>query len=279
MALSLPPKIAYCIADISGSLYYLLAKKDKRIATDNIKVVLQHTGDTHKLRRTSRAVFVNFARYLVEFFSTPRINLEYVRKHVKIEGRENLDRALSLGKGLIMVSAHLGNWELAGMIMAMMGYKVNAVAWKHKNKLINDFFLYQRQSKGLTVIPLGTGIRRVFSALKNNEIVGLLGDIDYANPQMGVKVRFFGRDTIMPKGPAAFSLKAGCPVLHTFLVRENGQQFRLILEEPIIYKSLGNWEDDLTELTKRIVEVMESYIARYPGQWFMLTPRWPENKD
>ncbi len=279
MALSLPPKIAYCIADISGSLYYLLAKKDKRIATDNIKVVLQHTGDTHKLRRTSRAVFVNFARYLVEFFSTPRINLEYVRKHVKIEGRENLDRALSLGKGLIMVSAHLGNWELAGMIMAMMGYKVNAVAWKHKNKLINDFFLYQRQSKGLTVIPLGTGIRRVFSALKNNEIVGLLGDIDYANPQMGVKVRFFGRDTIMPTGPAAFSLKAGCPVLHTFLVRENGQQFRLILEEPIIYKSLGNWEDDLTELTKRIVEVMESYIARYPGQWFMLTPRWPENKD
>jgi len=276
ISLALPPKISYWLADILGSLYYLLAKRDRRIVANNIKVILNQAGNSPKVRRVSRLVFVNFARYLVEFFRASKIDLKYIEKNITIEGRENLDKALSLSRGVLLLSAHLGNWELGAMVLSMLGYKVNMIAWTHKNRLINDFFLQQRQSKGLGVIPLGTGIRKVFSALKNNESVALLGDIDYTRPQAGIAVKLFGRDTVIPKGPAAFSLKTACPIVPLFMLRERGNKFRYVLEEPIIYKATKNREYDLIRLTEKVARAIESYIGLHPGQWFMLTSRWQE---
>lgn len=274
LTLTLPLKVNYNIADISGSLYYLLAKRDRKVVSDNLKVILKHTENVHKLAQTSRLVFVNFARYLVEFFRTPKIDLKYIQENVKVEGKDNLNQALKLGKGVLLVSAHLGNWELGAMILSMLGYRINIIAWTHKNKLTNDFFLRLRQSKGVHVIPLGTALRGVFSALRNNENVALLGDIDYTQPEVGVTVKLFGRDTIMPRGPAAFSLKTGAAIVPTFVLREKNNTFRLVLEKPITYKPSGNWESDLTSLTQELTRILESYIVLDPGQWFMLRPRW-----
>lgn len=274
LSLNLPLKITYRLAEILGTLYYLLSKRDRRVVTDNIKVVLNQTGNTLKVYRTSQMVFTNFARYLVELFRTSKIDLKYIKKYIKIEGRENLDKALNLGKGVLLVSAHLGNWELGAIVLSMLGYSINVVAWTHKNRLINDFFLQQRQSKGVKVIPLGTGIRKVFSGLKNNESIGFLGDIDYTNPQVGVRVKFFGRDTVMPQGPAAFSLRTACPIVPLFMLREKDNKFRFVLEEPIIYEPKESWEYDLTALTQSLTKAIETYITLYPGQWFMLRRRW-----
>ena len=278
LALTLPIKIAYRIADISGTVYYFLAKRDRKIVTDNIKVVLNRSENIHKISKISRHVFINFARYLVEFFRTPSLDLKYIEKHIKIEGRENLDKALDLGKGAVLLSAHLGNWELGAAILSMLGYKINIIAWAHKNSLINNFFLQQRQSKGIMVIPLGAGVRKAFSALRNNEIVALLGDIDYTKPETGIKVKLFGRDTVLPKGPAAFSLKTAAPIVPIFLLREKANKFRFVLTKPIIFKPLRNAESDLIALTEKVAKVIEFYVARYPGQWFMLTPRWQTNQ-
>jgi len=285
LALTLPIKIVYRIADISGTVYYFLAKRDRKIVTDNIKVVLNRSENIHKISKISRHVFINFARYLVEFFRTPRLDLKYIEKHIKIEGRENLDKALDLGKGAVLLSAHLGNWELGAAVLSILGYKINIIAWAHKNSLINNFFLQQRQSKGITVIPLGAGVRKAFSALRNNEIVALLGDIDYTKPEAGIKVKLFGRDTVLPKGPAVFSLKTAAPIVPIFLLREKANKFRFVLSEPIIFKPLRNAESDsafaesdLIALTEKVAKVIEFYVARYPGQWFMLTPRWQTNQ-
>lgn len=274
VSLTLPFGISYRIADILGSLYYFLARRDKKIAASNIKVVLNGAGNVHQIRHLSRMVFVNFARYLVEFFRTPKIDLKYIEKHIKIEGRENLDNALKLGKGVLLVSAHLGNWELGAIVLSMLGYPLNIIVWKHKNRLINDFFVQQRQSKGLKVIPLGITIRKAFSALRHNEMVALLGDIDYLQPEAGISVKFFGRNTIMPKGPALFSLKTGAPIVPVFLLREKGKSFRYVVEKPIMSGPLRNKEEDLSRLTQKIAQVIEVYIARNPGQWFMLRQRW-----
>ena len=276
LVLSLPLKISYRLAQASGNLYYLLARKDRKIVFNNNEVILKQTGNTSSLHYINRMVFVNFARYLVEFFRTPRIDLKYIEKNIKIEGRKNLDNALSLGKGVLLLSAHLGNWEFGAMVLAMLGYPINIVAWTHKNKLINDFFVQRRQSKAVKVIPLGTAIRGVFSALKKNEGVGLLGDIEYINPEMGIKVKLFGRDTIMPKGPAEFSLKTGAAVVPVFALREKNNALRIVLEEPIIYNYSANEneEDVLARLTQRMAKTIESYIGLYPEQWFMFRPRW-----
>ncbi len=277
LASVLPLKIAYRLAEAIGRLYYLLAKRDRRIVTDNIRVVLNYTNSRRHIGRVSRKVFTNFACYLVEFFRIPKINLQYIKEHIKIEGRENLDQALRLGKGVLLLSAHMGNWELGATVLSILGYKINMVAWTHKNKLVSRFFLRQRQGKGIKIIPLGAGIRKVFTALKNNEAIAVLADIDYVNPQAGIQVNFFGRPAIMPKGPAAFALKTACPVVPVFLLREKRNSFRCILQKPIIYKTTGNREYDLINLTQKIARTIESPIALYPEQWFMLTARWPDN--
>ncbi|MBN3038800.1 MAG: lysophospholipid acyltransferase family protein [Candidatus Omnitrophica bacterium] len=273
LALTLPIKASYKLADFIASMYYLLCHRDREVVKNNLKVVLNHDQGRVKTYHTSRMVFVNFARYLVEFFRASKIDTQFIHDNVEIEGRENLDRALKQGKGVILVSAHLGNWELGGMVLSMLGYKINGVAWTHKNKKINDFFLNQRRSKGLKIIPLGKTPRKVLTALRNNEIVGFIGDIDFLNPQKGITVKLFGRDTIMPKGPAIFSQKTGAPIVTVFLVRTGLNRFKLSLE-PIAHRVSGNQKADLQNLTAKVSKRIESCILHYPEQWFMLTPRW-----
>jgi KDO2-lipid IV(A) lauroyltransferase len=275
IALILPVGAGYWLADVLGSLYYLLAKKDRKIVKNNMAVVLKQPQHSKALAKISRMVFVSFARYLVEFFRSGKIDQRFLKERIEVEGEEHLKSALNLGRGVLLVGAHLGNWELAGMVLSMLGYNINVVAWVHKNRLINNFFLEHRESKGVKVIPLGSGIRKVFSALKNNELVGLLGDIDYTNPEAGIKVKLFGQDTLIPKGPALFSLKTGCPIVPAFMLREKDNTFKFRLEKPIIHNYSGNQrEQALTEITEEVGKCIESYVVRYPEQWFMLTPRW-----
>jgi len=274
LALTLPIGIAYKIADIAGSLYYLLARRDRKIVNNNIKVVLNCLGNQKSIPQISRKVFASFARYLVEFFRTSKVDSNYIKRHIKFEGLEHLDKALGLGKGVVLLSAHLGNWELAGSTLSILGYKINIVAYTHKNKLINEFFVQKRESKGVKIIPLGAGIRKAFSVFKKNEILGVLGDVDYANAQTGIKAKFFGQETIMPKGPALFSLVSKAPIVPTALFREKENGFRFVFGEPIIYKSTGNRQHDLSCLTQQATEAIQKYISLHPEQWFMITPRW-----
>jgi KDO2-lipid IV(A) lauroyltransferase len=276
LSLKFPLEVNYRVADILGNICYFFSRKTRRITSGNLKVVLNQSGDISNLQRVNRQLFANFSRYLVEFFRTARIDLEFIEKKVRLEGRENLDAALNSGKGALLVGAHIGNWELGAVVLALLGYKINIIAWIHKNRRINDFFLCRREGKGVKVIPsTGIGVRGVFSALRNNEAVALLGDIDYPDPDMGITVKLFGRDTKIPKGPALFSLKTEAPIVPTFVIREKGNRFRFIFEKPIIPAACGKSPEELTRLTGKIAEVIESYIARYPSQWFMFRPRWP----
>ncbi|MBN2097185.1 MAG: hypothetical protein JW714_01770 [Candidatus Omnitrophica bacterium] len=275
VAQGLPLDSAYFIADIAGRVYYWLSKKDRDIVINNMKVVLNSKTDSlDQVLRSSKMVFVSFGRYLVEFFRAPKIDLEFVKQKVIFEGKENLEQALSLRKGVLLVSAHLGNWEFGGIFLSLLGYKINAIAWSHQQKAVNDLFVQRRKNKGVRVIPLGTAIRRVFSALKNNEMVGLLGDIDYLHPDQGIKVKFFGQDAVMPQGPAVFSIKCGSPIIPVAVVRIADNRFKLILEKPIIYHPSSNQEADVMNLTQQVALALEFFIAQYPEQWFMLRPRW-----
>lgn len=277
---TLPLSISYLVANIIGSTFYLLHSKDRKIVANNIRVVLGEGVSEQKVRNTTRLIFVNFGRYLVEFFRGAKVNASYLKENITVEGIENLKQALEKGKGALLLSAHLGNWELGAVVLSMLGYPVNIVAWTHKNRSINNLFLKHRTNHGVKAIPLGVALRKVFEVLKNNETVAVLGDIDFIDPTSGIAVEFFGKPTIIPKGPAMFSLKTGAPIVPTFLVREKNQpdKLKLIMEKPIMHEKSDNKQKDLTQLTQKAATALESYIRRYPEQWFMLKPRWKEIK-
>ena len=242
----------------------------------NLKIIL-NTEDKKLLHTFAKKTFINFSKYLVDFFRFSLIDRRYIEKFIKIEGREYLNGAFRKGNGAIALSGHVGNWELAGVVTAYLGCSVNAVALSHKDKRINDFFVKQRESKGVKVIPLGVAVRRCFSALKNNELIGLLGDRDFGSS--GIIVEFLGKKVKMPKGPAIFSSKLGSPIVPTFLMRQEDDTYKMIYQKPVECLLAGNEEEDLLRLTKKCVSVIEDMIKQYPDQWFMFREFWKEDAN
>jgi lauroyl/myristoyl acyltransferase len=168
-----------------------------------------------------------------------------------------------------MLTAHLGNWELGGLVFGALGYPFWAVALPHKNKKINDFFNDRRESKGVHVIQFGKAARMCLSLLKENKMVALVGDKDYSN-EAGVVVDFFGRKTYLPKGPAGFALKTGALILPGFMIRNPDDTYTLHMEKPI--ESTGG--DTIETLTLKYAAIMERYIKQYPQQWYMFRQFW-----
>ena len=271
IALSLPLKLGYRVAVFICGLRYIFAYKDRKIVTENLKAIFP-LKTSREIRKIRIAVFRNFAKYLIDFFRFERLNLEYVKENIKLENTYYIDKALSKGKGVIILSAHIGNWELGGVVVALLGYPFWAVALVHKHKRVNDFFNSQRASKGMKVIPLGRAVRASLDILKNNGVLALAGDRDFS--ERGIVVDFFGRPAILPQGPAALSLKTGASIVPGFMTRNNDDTFTLRFEEPFEAAAGLNKNDCLMQLIRRCTNIIENYIIEYPEQWYMFRQFW-----
>lgn len=271
IALSLPTRIAYKLAVFISDLHYLFALEDRQIVMDNLKIIFPQKKDRER-RQIRLAMFRNFAKYLVDFFCFTKINPEYIKKKIKIENIHYLNQALAKGKGVIAVTAHLGNWELGGALLGELGYPFWAVALPHQSKKVDNFFNRQRESKGVQVIPLGRAARQCLEILRENKILGLVGDRDFL--AKGIALDFFGKLTFLPTGPAAFALKTKATIIPGFMLRCKDDSFLFRLEEPIEFTPLGNKDKDLSELINRYKIILEDYIRKFPDQWYMFRRFW-----
>jgi len=272
-----PLKVTYGVACLIADIYYMIAADDRAAVVKNLRVIMgDSVVDDRTLRRMSREVFVNFAKYLADFFRFSKIDDRYIKKFVKLEGFDNIDQAHASGGGVILLSAHLGNWELGGFVLSLTKYPLNAVVLTHKNKRINDFFTKQRSLGKMGLVTLGMSLRGCYTTLKGNGMLALMGDRDFS--KNGIRVDFFGRPAVMPKGPAVLSVRLGSPIVPCFLVREKGDRFRLIAEKPI-YPAKGMDEDQLVKkILSDYLVVIESYVRRYPTQWYIFREAWSGDK-
>ncbi len=189
-----------------------------------------------------------------------------------MEGIEHLDSALKKGKGVILVSAHLGNWELGGCVLAKLGYDINAVALSHRHRWVNDFFNARRQLLGMKSIPFGSALRRCFKCLQDNRVLALVGDRDYFDN--GIQVPFFRKKTIIPKGPAVLSLRFGSPIVLLFIIRNTDDTFVLKFYSLQQITPLGDKEREIRQLTLNYLKIIEDAIREYPQQWHVFRRFW-----
>jgi KDO2-lipid IV(A) lauroyltransferase len=200
-----------------------------------------------------------------------------INKAIYSYGWENLDRALAKGKGVIAITGHIGNWDLAGALLGKKGLPLHAVVDSFEPKRMDDLINGTREKYGINLIKIEVGsLKQIFTALKRNEIVMLL--FDKPEPQTGVPVQFFGETAWLPEGPAAIALKTRAAIVIGYCARRRGDKtFVGGFEEQIEYEHLltGDKQKDIQIITQEIVTRMEAIIRRYPDQWFMFRPMWP----
>ena len=269
-SLYLPLGVSYFIAERLGDGHFLFSHKDRTGVLQNLEVIC---GKIQKQERWQRArkVFHNFGRYLVEFLRFPKLNRSSFIEDVAAEGLDHLDSALARGKGAIIVSAHLGSWEVGAAQLSLLKYRVNAVVLPHPNALVNRLFVQMRREKGIQVVVTEEPVWKLLDCLSRNEILLMVGDRDFA--ETGTKVTFFGRPAVFPKGPAALALRSGSPLVVAFLVRD-ADRLRLLLKSPIFPEGSGPFKESVRALTQQVAHLFEQQIQKDPSQWLIFKPFW-----
>lgn len=190
---------------------------------------------------------------------------------VDFDGLKYLDQALKKEKGVILYTAHLGNWELLGAVLALKGYKVYSIAQEQNNSLFDEKINTIRSNAGVGIIPKGLSIRKAFKVLKNNEILAILGD-QHARRD-GWKIDFFGRPALTFPGAVKFAQRTGAPIVPIFFNRKGWLKHELKCYSPRkIDKDASKAE--LREELQSLVKLTEEEIKKVPADWMWLHKRW-----
>ncbi len=269
----LPGRFLYWIAlRVADLNYFIFDPKGREAVKSNLRQVLPDASEERIVYET-RWVFRNFGKYLTEFFRFRSFDKRFFDKHVAIRGKEHIDAALQKGKGALLLSAHLSNWELGAAAMhALCGYKANVVVAMHRYGRVNELFMRERESMGLNVIDMRTAPRQVMRALKRNEVICILGDRDPT--EQGVMVDFFGRPCRFPQGPARFALAMGSPIIPGFCLRRTNDSFTIVFEPPILPPTSGNKDENVRLMTQQYARVVEEAVRWHPEEWGVFYPVW-----
>lgn len=269
----LPLSMAYGFAIFFCDLQYLFSFRDRMAVYNNLVAIMPDEKNLHK---KTREVFQNFGKYLVEFFCmTKKFDADFVRKNVKVVNQEVLKQVLDRGKGGIIVTAHIGNWEFGAILLCMLGYPIVAVALPHKERPVNDLFNEQREAKGITIVPPHLAIRKGMETIRNNKFFALVADRDFT--QSGEVLDFLGKRALIPKGAALFSLKTGAPIVPCFLTRNADNTFTFDFKDPIIPPTQVDEdvkESALLAVMQQYTAVIEQKIREFPTQWLMFRQFW-----
>lgn len=280
IAVSLPRRATYQAAKFFALLRFYFSRADRLAVLYNLKPLVE---DKRKRIEAAKGVFVNFAYYLVDFFRYSKLNLKFIEKYVNFEGLEIVDKLAAQKQGAILVTAHLGNYELGGAVMALSGYPLSVVALPHLDLRTNNFFNNQRKKAGMQVIPTGLSVKESIAVLKNGRFLALLGDRDFS--QSGRKEKMFSRYAYIPRGMAFLARKSQSAVVPAFFIRENKYFYRLIFEKEINFNSADfnstsasqenkNNENFEKKIIQKYIIVLEKYLKKYPEQWYMFQKYW-----
>ncbi|MFA7060871.1 MAG: lysophospholipid acyltransferase family protein [Pedobacter sp.] len=267
------------LAFLTALLVYCLTGRQRRAARSNLRVV---TGRVW-VEPLIVSSYYKFARNWCDIMLMTRLSGAGLQALVgRRSDSKPMDDALVAGTGAILVSPHLGNWELGGLGLADLGYPVNVLTFREPDERFNKDRENLRKERGIRFIyvdrddasPLA--IIEAVNVLRRNEVLAILGDRDGSSHTM--RLDFFGRPTNIPVGAAYLSLASGAPVIPVFVILEKGK-YSTIMEEPIFFcGGHGEHARAIRSGMERLLAVFEQYIRAYPDQWYNYYEFW-DNKE
>lgn len=262
----LPRRAALFLGRVLGSLAFFLSPKDGAVAFSNLCKVY---GEENRkgLRRLAIKSFSELGANLAEV-----LRMSDLDSIVEIDGGGNLFQSVAEGRGAILISGHLGCWELIPPYLASRGLKVYPITQTVYDGRVDSLIRKMRAKRGVEGIDKTSGLKEAVRVLRRREALGIL--IDQGSGKDGIWVEFFGRKTKFPTGPVSLSLKTGAPIVPVAIRRREDQTHLIQVGEQISLRSGSNREETLAFGTRLCAKALEQYIQRQPAQWIWSYPRW-----
>jgi Kdo2-lipid IVA lauroyltransferase/acyltransferase len=274
----LPRGVARTIGAGVGWMVYRLLGRLRRTGLRNLERALPAMSARER-EQTLRKVYRGLGWQLAEFCRMERYTPHNTAGLIRYEGLENFLEAEALGKGVLVLTGHLGAWELSSFYHSLMGHPMGMVIRRLDNKRLDAFVNRIRCLHGNVVNHKDDFARGLLTAMRRGETVGILMDTNMTPPQ-GVFVDFFGREACTASGLARVALKTGAAVVPGFLLwEENEKQYVLHFGRGVELPDSGDAEADIVELTQRCTSVIEDWVRRYPEQWLWIHRRWKTRPD
>jgi len=260
----MPRRLRYGLADIGGTAAYALLPGRARRARANYSAFAD--GDPAASAKLARGAFRNYARTILDFLVLEKL-LQELKQSSGALPMEHLYRVLVDGNGAIVVTPHLGNWDLGAAAIATCGYPVHAITDPFGPPEVDGMIRASRERLGVGVIPIGpASAREALRALRRNEVLLLACDIDKGGS--GVPVQFLGQQVVLPAGPATLSLRTGARLIPGYMRRRPDGSHESRLLEPLAQPVAGDSQARVAELTQSIATAFEAMIRVEPSQWF-----------
>lgn len=271
LARLLPERLAFAAADLGGRLTHRLAGGLRARIQRNLTPVVQ----ADQLDKAVREAFRSYARYWVEAFRCADLEPEDLDRRTTIAGVEHADEALAAGRGIILLLAHHGSWDLAARWAETHGYHLAAVVEVLRPRRLFDKFVALREAVGLEVVPLVKGrstAARLSQVLAANHLAGLLSDRDLSSS--GPVVTLFGQRSRMPRGPVVLSQRTGAAIVPITMLQRPGARWHLQVLPAVDIHGL-----ETCEAVQRCADAIEQLVRLAPEQWHAFSPVFLADQD
>ncbi len=272
LAARLPEWLLTGLAVFAGVVGYVVAPRPRAAVNRNLRVILPNLSDRAR-RRLVLATFVHGALSYVEFFKLAAVTPERLERSFCASGWQHLDASLARGKGVILVSAHLGCPSVAGQLIRLRGIPSSMVVEELQPPELYERVAALRARFGARLIPTNrSAVRAILSALRANELVGIMADRDVKGS--GDIMPFFGHPARLSPAAATLALRSGAAVVPAVTYRTAPFRGVLRIYPPVELARNGNTAADVREASERILRVIERMVAAAPQQWAVFTNVW-----
>lgn len=220
-----------------------------------------------------RDAYSHFGEVLIETALLPKLGRQRILDLFEgAEGFEAIEDAHTAGQGIILITGHFGNWELAGAYVAARGIPIEVIVRRMNNPLFDSYVTRTREGAGMIVVHDQDAVRRTPRAFKSGHAVAFVADQGVLG-LASTFVPFFGRPAKTPRGPAVFAMRYRLPTFFVAAVRLPDGRFRCVVT-PVDIPDTGDREADVDTVVARYTSILESWVRRYPGQYFWHHRRW-----
>jgi len=269
----LPVRVMLKIGRFCGIMLMFLGPKRKATTYTNLRAAFCREKTPQELSKLTRDVFANFGEVFAEVLCFPKMDKKYADKYVEVKNMEILEKAIGKGKGIIFLTAHYGNWELAAIKSTYINCPLYILARDQKMKRVTALLNSIRESKGSKVVSKGISVKTVVRALADNRIIAWLAD--QSGGDSGVIADFFGRPVPTAYGPFRFAAKTGATILLIFNVRQSGPYHCVYIHSAMEVKDHIN----VLPYVQEYNNILEQYIRKKPDHWLWLHRRWKKTKQ